>query len=426
MSLQEMPCFEGALFYKGCFKLMQDALNMNLFINSLDTYFIDPVDNWDQINKVFGIYGFSPTISQGTPSKDVEAGDGSRAPWSSPSGVVGCMVTIFNTFENLGLLINPEELRITYTANPNPEEQKRLQIWKGLFGQYNITKETETSMIVLAYTIASQHNSHSRVTYSPAQINMYSNPLVLFGINEQGPYGSNGYSVLAKVPWNTANTLLSQACSMLSTPWETSLVDIELVEPIYEERIYRFTVSESNLSAPDDAIAPAIDFAGAELLYHTQKIFRNPQLTIDDPDYVPDPEPGDWDEGEDGPWVPPGPDPVVVSTPDCFAEYGERPEETIAYDPVDDETFHCGLMEGVAIVADPDPEADPGDTVEIPALVDACPYRASCQSPSYLNPILIDFDSGKLALDLTGQPGESNMQAYANDHVKIYYRIVHT
>jgi hypothetical protein len=419
MSLQEMNCFEGALFYKGCFKLMQDAITINKFIESLEEYFVDPSSNWDQINKVLGIYGFSPTISQGSPSKDSEAGDGSRVPWSAPNDVIGCMVTIFNTFESLGLLIDPDSMRITYTSQPDDDEKKIRQIWKGIFGKYNVVKETETSMITLSYTIASQHNSHDRVIYSPAQINMYSNPLIQTGINEQGPYGSDGYSVLAKIPWNTSNTLLSQTCDMLSSPWETSLVDIELIEPIYEDKIFRFVVNSSHLSGTE------IDFTGSDLLLYTLKILRNPQLTIDDPNFVPEEEPIDWDEEVDGVFDSGNPDPVVVETPDCFGEYGERPEETVPYNVLNDETFHCGKMVGTMEIADP--EGEEGDTIIVDTLVDACPYATSCQNPSYLNPILVNFDNGKLLLDLTDAPeDQQNMEAFVNDHVKIYYRIVHT
>lgn len=419
MSLQEMQCFEGALFHKGCYKLMEDAISINTFIDSLVDYFVDPSNNWDLINKIFGIYGFSPTISQGSPSKDIEAGDGSKTPWSGPFGVVGCMVNTFDQFEKLGLLIDPELLRITYNIQPDDAERKRLQIWKSFFDKYKVVKETEQSMIVLSYTIASQHNSNSRVIYSPAQINMYANDSIKTPIKETGPYGSEGYSVLAKVPWDTSNTILSQVSSMLASPWESSLVNIELVEPIYEQRIYRFTVIASSLEEG----GAAINFSGSELLFCTEKILRVPQLLIEDPNYVPEGEPPGWDEGVDGPWVPPGPDDVLVPVADCFSEYGERPEETLTYDILDGTTFHCGVMEGLVEI--PDPEGAEGDTIWVTKLVDACPYKDACQNPLKLNPILVDFNNGRLALDLTSQPSETNMQAYTNDHVKIYYRIVH-
>ena len=409
MSLQEMPCFEGALFHRGCYKLMEDAISINVFIDSLEEYFIDPSDNWNLINKIFGIYGYSPTISQGSPSKDVEAGDGSKVPWSSPSGVVGCMVNIFDTFENLGLLINPELLRITYTATPDDEERKRLQIWKSLFGKYATVKETEVSMITLSYTIAAQHNSNSLVTYSPAQINMYSNTLIQTSIKEPGPYGSSGYSVLAKVPWNTTNTILSQCSSMLASPWETSLVDIELVEPIYEQRVATHIITSSNKSGSP------VNFSGGDLLFCIEKMFRVPSLIIDDPNYVP----------EDPPLDPPSePDELLVPVPDCFTEFGERESETSPYDILDDTTFHCGKR--VAEIEIEDPE-DPGEYILVDAVVDACPYKDACQSPTFLNPILIEFSNGNLALDESTYPsGISNYRSYVNDHIKIYYRIVHT
>jgi len=418
MSLQEMPCFEGALFYKGCFKLMQDAMSIQLFIESLEEYFIDPTSNWNQINKVFGIYGYSPTISQGSPSKDIEAGDGSKVPWSSPSGVVGCMVTIFNTFENLGLLINPELLRITYTIQPDDEERKRLQIWKSIFGKYNTIKEIETSMIVLSYTIASQHNSNSKLIYSPAQIAMYSNPLISTSIKEPGPYGSSGYSVLAKVPWDTSNSILSQASSMLASPWETSLYNINLVEPIYEQRIatHLITVSDKEVdSAP-------INFSGGNLLFCIEKILKVSTLTSEDPDYIPEEEPIDWVSPPE--WVPPAADQLIVPVASCFSEFGERPTETITYNILDSSTHNCGKHSELVEIEDPN---DPNETIEVIALVDSCPYKSSCQNPNFLNPILITFDNGSLSLDESTYPEDiSNSVSHVNDYLKIYYRIVHT
>jgi len=414
MSLQEMPCFEGALFYKGCFKLMQDAQLIQLFIESLEEYFINPESNWNQINKIFGIYGFSPTISQGSPSKDVEAGDGSKVPWSSPSGVVGCMVTIFNTFENLGLLINPELLRITYTIQPDSEERKRLQIWKSLFGQYATIKETETSMIVLSYTIASQHNSNSKLIYSPAQIAMYSNSLISTSIKEPGPYGSSEYSVLSKVPWDTSNTILSQASSMLASPWETSLHNITLVEPIYEQRIANHLITAGNKSA-EEGSAPPVNFSGGNLLFCIEKILKVSSLIIDDPDYVP----------EDPPLDPPSePDELLVPVASCFSEFGERPEETSTYDILDSSTHNCGKHSGLVEIEDPE---NPGETIEVVALINSCPYKSSCQNPGFLNPILITFDNGSLSLDESTYPEDiSNSVSNVNDYLKIYYRIVHT
>ena len=459
MSLQEMPCLEGALCYRGAFNMMQDSIILQAFISTLEEHFVTPQANWEKINAILGLYGMSKFLNQGSPSKNEDLGDGTKSIWQSPSSNMGCMVTTFDAFEKLGLLSNPDECRITFNAQPKKEELKAMTWWKAVFSKYKVAKEKEMNMMISGYTIASFHNSNSMVSYSPAQIAMFRNPLTGTSIGEPGPCGTNGWSVLAKVPWDTTNKYLASVMSALASPWKQSFGSIEKVDIEYEVKITSIllsvaqtagqTIDDPEYVAPSnpgvddgeggtvpdpDWEAPAIPqitlspipasglLSGDIFCVEKMPIVRT--IFIPDPSYIPE-ELGEAEEGED----PPEPDPdypVQVSlerpVPPCFAEYGSRPDDpNLAYDyyagSFIQEDHFCGSRivihpkywpeEANPLVEPPEPEEGEDEPVleeDAEVLTDGCPYMASCKSPSCANPRLLDYVNQKFNFGWPNNP----------------------
>jgi len=410
MSLQEMSCFKSALFYSGCFKIMQSVVLIRTFIDRLSDYFIDPINNWSTINSVFSMFGNTKTISAGSPSKDVEQGDSTKAPYMSASRNIGCIISIFNTCEELGLLINPDDLRVTYNAQPDDVERTKFEQWRSILVGHDTVKESETSMILVAYAISNMYDSEGTIKYSPAQVSMFDNPYTKTGMGEVQPYGTTDtnyllpapFSTLVRVPWDTIDYVLKPVIDALHKPWKLMITNIPVINVKYTTiTLPPITVTYDNLYAGNwDVGRTLIDFAGNNKVFCLEKVLIVSPKMVSNPEYVDPPDPL---------VIPPIPEEIIGQIPPCFGTFGSRvvdPNPTAPYDPdvtfsdkfvcikkkfpVTNWTPYPGWVDSV-------PPADPpiypmdGDI-----LVDGCPYIEECKKPHHLSALSLTYRTGKL------------------------------
>jgi len=411
MSLQEMSCFKSAIFYNGCFKIMQSVVLIRAFIDRLSEYFIDPIGNWSTINDVFSMYGTTKTISAGSPSKDVEQGDCTKAPYMSASRNIGCIVSIFNTCEELGLLTNPDDLRVTYNAQPDSIERAKFEQWRGILVGHDTVKESETSMVLIAYAISNMYNSEGVIKYSPAQVSMFDNPYIKTGMSEVQPYGTTDvptgaglnalYSVLVRVPWNTIDYVLKPIIDALHKPWKSLVANIPVVDVKYTTIILPpITISTENIKAGNEESGRVpIDFAGDNKVFCLERALIVSPKMVSNPEYIDPPDPL---------IIPPIPEEVQGEIPPCFGTFGSRvvdPSPTEPYDP--DVTFSDKFVcikkkfpvtnwTPTDWVPEDPPEDPPPYPIDGDILVDGCPYIEECKKPHHISAISLDPRTGKL------------------------------
>jgi len=236
MAVQEMPAFENGLGFMSCIKLMEYPDKIRTYLEgSFAEVFTDPWGDWDKILRVFGTFGTFKSQENASFAKYEDQGDSQKGPYFLSYASDGILVQMFEIAKKLGVLIDADDMEITYKVPPTPKEVENLTKWKSLVMQFEKIKDIETTMIVSAFAMGPLINSQSSLVRSPAQLKLYNSYLLGTTISMSEKFGgSTSESCVHKVPWDTTNTMFPDMVGTLTGDWWYNLIAEQIVDHEYE------------------------------------------------------------------------------------------------------------------------------------------------------------------------------------------------
>ena len=249
--LQEMSVFENGLGFYGMFKLMEYPPKIEVYLDGyFADMFTDPWGDWLDIRRAFEAFGTEKMQTNASFSKHEDQGDGSKGQFAFNFYNDGVLVQIFQICKKLGILKDADDVEIIYKQPPTPKEIENFNKWRALATIYTKIKDIQLTMIMSAFAIAPNLNSQGTIIRSPEQMKLYSSYLTQTTESTSEEYGgSNGTSILYKVPWSTTNNLHSDMVSSLLTEEWAQLI-----------------TSQSKIGSYSYVDAPLYTFSAADVL----------------------------------------------------------------------------------------------------------------------------------------------------------------
>jgi len=227
MSLQEMPVYKGGIAFYGMFKLMEYPAKIEVFMTDyFSEIFTDPWGDWDKIRRAFEAFGCERLQENASFSKHEDQGDGSKGMYMFNFHNDGVLVQIYEICKKLGILIDADDVEISYKYPPTPKQQENFTKWRSLAGMFEKIKDVQLTMTMSALAMAPNLNANNKFNRSPAQMKLYTSYLTLGSISTSDQYyaGASDESVLYKVPWSAVSSIHSIMVGPLLGDWYANLI----------------------------------------------------------------------------------------------------------------------------------------------------------------------------------------------------------
>jgi len=232
MSLQEMSAFKGGIAFYAMFKLMEYPAKVEGFLTDyFSEMFNDPWGDWEDIRRAFEAFGTERLQENSSFSKHEDQGDGSMGQFMFNFHNDGVLVQIYEICKKLGILIDADDVEISYKQPPTPKQKENFTKWRSLASMYEKIKDVQLTMTMSALAMGPNINSNVKFNAtngtgrSPAQMKLYTSYLTLGTESTSEEFGgSSDTSVLYKVPWSANNSIHSSMVGGLLGDWYANLI----------------------------------------------------------------------------------------------------------------------------------------------------------------------------------------------------------